>query len=175
MKVARSALKLGVVARNVRFNSIYPVPEQEKVLPSIRNSTKGQSAELAKAKDRKALYWKKSAAAKDVKTLVSFYEELMFPIHETRDTIYHTWVERCALFSKIKNTKNAKAEDKAQWEKDHASMGDEIDALKAKQAAYVADTFDTAIYNDFLSTLAKNIVEPGVHSTAVTVCKPFFF
>ena len=145
----------------------FSVPECETVLTGLRAATKGQRTALAQADDVKAFFWQQDPTS--LEELVQFYEEMMYPIHRVRDSIYDNWVERCGFFSLLKQSKNMTEAQKAEWEAKHAELGEVITALQAEQAAYVAATFDTKIYNHVLRTLSGHLSEPGVHTTAVKV------
>lgn len=126
-------------------------PAGGAALTDIRRNLKSQANDIATAKDKKAHFWKQDF--KTLTDLVTFYENLMYPLHVMKDDHYTLWVERCDLWSKISQTKNASQSDLDGWKARHEELGNMMAAIDKEREVYVSGTFDTAIYNHVLSAL----------------------
>eukprot|EP01060_Flectonema_neradi_P037422 TRINITY_DN7531_c2_g1_i1.p2 TRINITY_DN7531_c2_g1~~TRINITY_DN7531_c2_g1_i1.p2 ORF type:complete len:302 (+),score=56.24 TRINITY_DN7531_c2_g1_i1:50-955(+) len=123
----------------------------EADLTNIRFETTKQNADIKKAKDLKALFWSKKFTS--LKELITFYEQLIHPVHALRDEVYTTWVDQCGYLSQIKQSVNASAEEMKNWTAEFDKLGEHMKQLEEKKLAYVASTFDVEIYNYILNVL----------------------
>eukprot|EP01062_Namystynia_karyoxenos_P045586 TRINITY_DN338_c0_g1_i7.p1 TRINITY_DN338_c0_g1~~TRINITY_DN338_c0_g1_i7.p1 ORF type:complete len:338 (+),score=146.90 TRINITY_DN338_c0_g1_i7:109-1014(+) len=137
-------------------------------LIQLREKITAQDPAMAKQKDIKKYFWKQNFET--VTELMTFYENMMQPLHQIKADSYLKWTNRCDYWSKIAQTKNAAQSDLDDWKANHQRLGEEIDALAKEKAAYIARVFDTDIYNHVLGVLRLAAEESdAAHAAAVQV------
>eukprot|EP01064_Diplonema_japonicum_P028063 TRINITY_DN4233_c0_g1_i1.p1 TRINITY_DN4233_c0_g1~~TRINITY_DN4233_c0_g1_i1.p1 ORF type:complete len:278 (+),score=69.17 TRINITY_DN4233_c0_g1_i1:67-900(+) len=149
------------------YAALAKLPSLESELPALREATTSQRTEIAKSENGAALFL--STEFKSLAEMVQFYEEMMFPVHALRDTVYNTWVDRCGINSKIVQTKNASTGDMTSWRTEYDSLDKKIQTLEAEKLAYVAKMFSTEMYNQLLNALRLAGDAPGCKQVATRV------